>query len=80
MATMINRLAAYQLGMVRHCVKTAFIAGFLLIISRRGSVAPQADSSIRPRLYVCMCVCLLRNVSGAVSQKWLNVFLTHFAA
>ena len=29
-----------------------------LIISRRSSIVPQTDSSIRPRLYVCMCVCV----------------------
>ena len=32
-AAMINRLAAYQLAMVRHCVKTAFIAGVLFVIN-----------------------------------------------
>ena len=49
------------------------------IISRRGSVAPQADSSIRQCLYVHVCTCMLWNVSRAISQKWLNAFLTHFA-
>ena len=29
---------------------------YTLIISRQGSVATQVDSSIRLRLYVCICV------------------------
>ena len=32
-AAVINRLAAYHLAMVRHGVKTAFIAGILFIIN-----------------------------------------------
>ena len=50
------------------------------LISRSGSVVPQADSSIRPRLYVCMYVtkCVWSHFSE-IAQCFFNpLFCTSF--
>ena len=72
----LHWLVLWQFG-ITGLILLSLIVTVCLLISCQGSVVPQADSRF---VRVCMYVSMLLNVSGAVSQKWLNVFLTHFAA